>query len=110
MKVTNSPKTRIAVVENHSLVRKSLTNFINDYSGTFEVSIECSDGRELINEIRRAEGGSLPEIVLSDLNMPVMDGYETTRWLKSTFPGIKVIILSMRNDEVTMIRLIKAGV
>lgn len=102
-------RIRIAVVDNHALVRKSLSSLIDSHSGAFSVCLQCSDGQELISAIRLATDAERPEIVLSDLDMPRMDGYETTLWLKSRFPGIKVIIVSMRSDEVTIIRLIKAG-
>ena len=102
-------KTKIAVVDNHHLVRHAVTKYLNE-TDRFTVSFECSNGLELIKELRSINTQALPKIVLTDLNMEGMDGLETTRWLKKNFPDIKVLMLTMRSDDPTIIRLIRAGI
>lgn len=102
-------KTRIAVVDNHNLVRVAFSAIIDEHP-EFAVSLQSADGSELVRAIRDLPSGERPDIVLSDMNMPGMDGYEMTLWLKKRFPGIGIIILSLRDDELALVRLIKAGI
>jgi DNA-binding NarL/FixJ family response regulator len=50
-----------------------------------------------------------PNIVLLDINMPVMDGYATAAWIKTNYPEIKVLALSMYDDEEAIIKMLKNG-
>jgi len=103
-------KTKIAVVDNHPLVLRLVSKHITENSDRFTVSIECGNGLELVKALRASDPQALPRIVLSDLNMPGMDGYEITQWLKANYPDIKILMLSMRSDTRAIIRLIKAGI
>jgi two-component system, NarL family, invasion response regulator UvrY len=67
---------------------------------------ECKNGKEFIEKIDKK---NLPDLVLMDINMPEMDGYETTLWLKKNYPLVNVIALSMYDDENAIIRMIKNG-
>lgn len=58
----------------------------------FTLSYEASNGRELLQQLY--DGDSLPAACLLDLNMPVMDGFETTRQLRERYPGIKILACS----------------
>jgi len=103
-------KTNIAIVDDHHLVRYAVHKCITDHSDRFTVSFQCSNGLEFTKALRSIDPHEYPRIVLSDLNMPGMDGYQMTRWLKDNYPDIKVLMLTMRSDEATVIRLINAGV
>jgi two-component system invasion response regulator UvrY len=103
-------KMKIAVVDNHHLVRYAVSKAITEHSTRFTVSFECTNGLELKKALTASDPQELPRIVLCDLNMPTMDGFETTRWLNKNYPEIKVLILTMTSDEATIIRLIKAGI
>jgi len=103
-------KTKIAVVDNHHLVRYAVCKCITDHSDRFTVSFECTNGLDLAKALRESDPQALPRIVLTDLSMPGMDGYEITRWLRKNYPDIKILVLTMRSDEATIIRLIKAGI
>ena len=56
-----------------------------------------------------AASDEVPNIMLIDVNMPYMDGYQTTKWLRANYPSIKLVALSMSDDERTIIRMLKAG-
>ena len=103
-------KTKIAVVDNHHLVRYAVSKCITDHSDRFTVLFECTNGLELVKELRDSDPQAIPQIVLTDLSMPGMDGYEITRWLRKNYPNIKILVLTMRSDDATIIRLIKAGI
>lgn len=96
----------IAFVDDHTLLRDALAMTINGFSRC-RVTLVASNGIDFIDKL---QVGNLPDIVILDLNMPEMDGYETAKWLNSTYPEIAVLILTMYNSEVALIRLLQVGV
>ncbi|MFM7838661.1 MAG: response regulator [Chitinophagaceae bacterium] len=97
---------RIAMADDHILLRTALANLIDSF-GEFKVMIQARNGKELIDKLQPAV---LPEIVLLDLNMPVMDGFETAAWFRQNYPEVPIIMLTMYDAEATMIRLLRNGV
>jgi len=95
----------IAIVDDHILFRKSLTVLI-DLFPKYKVIYDASNGKDLIAQLKET---SLPDIVLMDINMPVMDGYSTTAWLRDNYPEVKVIALSTMESETAIIKMIKCG-
>lgn len=94
------------MADDHVLLRNALANLIDNF-GDFKVIIQADNGKDLFTKIQKDH---LPDIVLLDLNMPEMEGYETARLLNSKFPEIHVLMLTMYDAEATMIRLLQAGV
>jgi two-component system invasion response regulator UvrY len=97
-------KTKIALTDDHVLLRNGLASLLEDLD--YQVLFEADNGQDLI---RKLNPGELPDVVLMDINMPQMDGYETTRWLKNNHPGVRVLALSMYDDENAIIRMLKSG-
>lgn len=95
---------KVALVDDHVLLRKGLANLIS--SQGYITHFECDNGKQLIN---RLDKHNLPDIILMDINMPEMDGFESTLWLKRNYPIVKVIALSMYDDENAIIRMLKNG-
>jgi len=104
MKTTK--KIRLILADDHILLRDALANLINGFD-EFQVIAKAGNGIEVQQSIKN---GSRPDIILMDLNMPVADGYETAKWLKQNHPEIKVLILTMYDGEITLIRLLRTGV
>lgn len=96
---------KIAIIDDHTLFRKGLTILINMFPNT-EVLLESSNGGEFITKI---DPSNLPDIVLMDIDMPEMNGYETTKWLNEKHPTVKVIALSTMESDNAIIRMIKSG-
>ncbi len=94
----------IALIDDHSLLRNGLAQLVKSLGHT--VLFEADNGQELQKKINQKD---LPEMVLMDINMPTMDGYETTQWLKEQYPEIKVLALSMYDHENSIIKMLKAG-
>jgi DNA-binding NarL/FixJ family response regulator len=99
-------KIKVALADDHVLLRTALASLVNNFSDC-SVVIQASNGRELIE---RLEQGPLPDVLLLDLNMPTLDGMETALWLQSHYPGIHVLMLTMYDSELALIRLLQAGV
>jgi len=97
---------KLILADDHILLRDALANLINSFE-EFRVIAVAGNGEDVKQFI---ENGSNPDIILMDLNMPVLDGYDTAKWLQQTHPGIKVLILTMYNSEIALIRLLQAGV
>ncbi len=97
---------KIAMVDDHVLLRNALGTLINSFDDCKVIS-QCSNGLEFVQSLH---DDWLPDVVLLDLSMPVMDGYETAVWLRDHHPSIHVLMLTMYDSELTLIRLLKAGV
>jgi DNA-binding NarL/FixJ family response regulator len=97
--------TYIALVDDHELLRTGLAAIINSFEG-FKVALEANNGQQFIEKVKTK---SPPDIVLLDITMPVMDGYETSIWIKANLPQTKVLVLSMLENDTAIIRMLKNG-
>ena len=99
-------KIKIAMVDDHVLLRNALASLINSFDNC-KVIYEANNGSEFIDKLSTF---LIPDVVLLDLNMPVMDGFDTAVWLRDNHPKIHVLMLTMYDSELTLIRLLQAGV
>jgi DNA-binding NarL/FixJ family response regulator len=95
----------VAIVDDHILLRNGLVNLFRGLE-TYAVLFDANSGKDFIKQLQPRY---LPDVVLNDINMPEMDGYETASWLKRTYPGIKILALSMYDNENSIIRMMKNG-
>jgi two-component system, NarL family, invasion response regulator UvrY len=96
----------IALIDDHVLLRDALANVINGFSNC-RVTFAADNGKEFVDGLKN---NSIPDIVILDLNMPQMDGYETAEWLTNNHPEISIIVLTMFNSDTALLRLLKLGV
>jgi len=99
----SNEKIKIAIADDHKLVRDGIANLL--ISHKFNVVYQCENGKlmhsyALENEV---------DVILMDLNMPVMNGWEATKALQKDKPSVRVIGLSMYDDDLSVLRMIKAG-
>jgi len=99
-------KITLGIADDQQLFLKSLGTLINTFP-QFDVIVDALNGEELINRIQAL--GNYPEILLVDVNMPILDGPATARAIFEKFPTIRVVALSMKDDDATIIEMIKAG-
>lgn len=99
-------KIKIAIVDDHVLLRNALASLINSFDN-IHVVFEAKNGIDLMEKLVRY---SKPDVLILDLNMPDMDGYETAKWLQDQHQEIHVLMLTMYDSELTLIRLLQAGV
>lgn len=102
-------KINLAVVDDHNLFRKGLIKLINlgDTESKYTVLFEAASGIELKERLDKRQ---LPDIILMDIDMPDMDGYETVGWLKQYYPSISVLVVSMVETEESVIKMLRLGV
>ena len=100
-------KINIVIADDHKLFRKGIIALLEDFDFIGEIS-EASNGAELLKLLAGME--NLPDVILLDLRMPVMDGVEAQQKIRSLYPGVKVIILTMEDDEQYILHLISEGV
>jgi two-component system, NarL family, invasion response regulator UvrY len=98
-------KPGVVLVDDHVLLRNGLASLIRGF-GEYEVLFEACGGKDLIRQLQNSR---LPDIILLDINMPEMDGYDTACWLRRNFPEIKVLALSMYDTDSAIVRMLKNG-
>jgi DNA-binding NarL/FixJ family response regulator len=94
---------RVLLVDDHNLVRNGIASLLKAHN--IEVAGEASDGLEALEKTRQLE----PDIILMDINMPRLNGLEATRLIKTEMPNIKIIILTVSEDEGNLFEAIKSG-
>ncbi len=95
----------LALVDDHQITRKGIKTII-EMNPDIKVTLEASNGKELLDKLSPAR---VPDIVIMDINMPLMNGFETMKVLASRYPALKVIIFSLIMEEDTIINMISSG-
>ncbi len=99
-------KHNVIIVDDHLLFARGLAGLINTFD-EYEVLFTLKNGAELVDKF--GSGMVIPGIILLDVNMPIMDGVSTMKWLKKYKPEAKVIAISMEDDEETILNMIRNG-
>jgi DNA-binding NarL/FixJ family response regulator len=97
---------KVALADDHVLLRNALGTLINGF-GDCRVIYQSGTGRELIENLKT---GIVPDVIILDLNMPDMDGFDTADWMQKKFRQVHVLMLTMYDSELSLIRLLQAGV
>jgi DNA-binding NarL/FixJ family response regulator len=105
MNPTSNNKIQVALVDDHQLFRSGI-NFIISDTEDIEIAFEASNGQEFLNFLDSYQ----PDLVLMDINMPVVDGVEATRRAMEKFPNLKVLVLSMFGEVDYYNTMIDLGV
>ena len=95
---------KIALVDDHVLIRRGLAALVRNLG--HEVVIESDNGLKFMEAMNPA---TVPDVVLLDIKMPDMDGFQTALWLKQEYPQVKVLVISMYNDEDSVIGMLRCG-
>lgn len=98
-------KHRVAIADDHNILLDGLHALLRSQKNV-EVVGTYANGQELFDDIEKTQ----PDVVLADINMPVLDGHQLTIRIKEKFPNIHVIALSMHDDGGHIMDMIEAGV
>ena len=98
-------KIKLALVDDHNLFRRGIASILGQVAD-FELVLEASNGQEFIDKIPRR----VPDVVLLDLQMPVLDGTATADYLREHYPLIKIIVLTMHDEDRMVLHLLEKGV
>ncbi len=98
-------KIKLALCDDHTLFRVGMATILGQIHD-FELIMEAGNGQELIDKIAR----KLPDVVLLDLQMPVMDGTATADYLRENYPLIKIVVLTMHDEDRMVLHLLEKGV
>ncbi len=99
-------KYSVVVVDDHNLLSQAIGGLVAGFE-EFSVLYTCKNGQELLDQLKNPK--KIPDIVLMDVNMPILNGIETTQHLYKRFPDIKVLALSIEEDEITILKMLRAG-
>lgn len=98
-------KPLIAIVDDSSVVRTFTAFLLANYD--FEVLFDAENGQQCIDKMHTAE--QLPNIIILDIEMPVMDGFQAAEILKTNWPEVKIIAFSNKNDQLSIEKVLAAG-
>lgn len=101
-------KIKVAIVDDHKLFRSGLANLIKAINSDFEITLQADHGKHLLEELKKVK--VLPDLILVDINMPVMDGFETVRNLKEEYPKIKLLVVTMNDDDTSLLKMLRLGI
>ena len=104
--MSTAVKHRILLVDDHVLLRDALSTLIGSFE-EMQIVGSVNNGKEVIDYFGR---GGRADLILLDLNMPQMDGYDTAVWLQNNHPEVKILVLTMYDSEIALIRLLQVGV
>ncbi len=100
-------KYSVVVVDDHTLLSQAIEGMVNTFD-KFKVLYTCKNGGEVQDKFK-ASPRNIPDIVLVDVNMPVMNGIETTEWIVANYPNVHVLALSVEDADGTILKMLKAG-
>ncbi len=95
---------KIAIADDYTIYRDGLKIGLTQ-DENLEVMLEAGDGEDLIKGIET----NMPDVIIMDLKMPVMDGMEATKHIKKKYPDIKILVVTMYDDEKFVIHLMEIG-
>ena len=102
--MSQQKKIQIAIADDYKIFRDGIKKCIENES-SLEVILEVENGQELIEGIEK----KMPDVIIMDLKMPVMDGIEATGIIKKKYPGIKILVVTMYGENKFISHLMEIG-
>jgi two-component system, NarL family, invasion response regulator UvrY len=104
------PPIKVGLVDDHDLIRETWAYLINKDEQKYTVTLSAANGKDMINQLASIGKKLIPDIMIVDINMPVMNGFLTVEWLKKMKPDVKIMILTMHSAPDMVVKMIKLGV
>jgi two-component system, NarL family, invasion response regulator UvrY len=102
----NKTIIKVALADDHVILRNALASLIDGF-GDCKVIYQSGNGKDFISSLGQA---AIPDVAILDLNMPEMDGFATAEWIRVNHPQIHILMLTMYDSELSLIRLLQSGV
>lgn len=96
---------RIGMIDDHDLLREGICKFLGKYG--FETIFDVDSGKSAIDKMERCE--IIPDLCIVDVNMPVMNGFETTKALHEKYPELKILAFSVNDDDKDVLKMLQSG-
>ncbi|WP_433752220.1 response regulator [Paenibacillus amylolyticus] len=103
-----SGKVNVMIVDDHDMVRMGLKTYLM-LEPTFHVMAEAGHGQDALDQLRKLNDSEMPDLILMDLMMPVMNGAEATQAIMTEFPGMKIVMLTSFLEDDLVVQAIEAG-
>jgi two-component system, NarL family, invasion response regulator UvrY len=97
-------KLKVAVVDDHAMICEGIKKYLEPH---VEVVIVAHDGYTFLEQLKVCT--STPDICILDINMPILNGFDTAKRLKAEWPSVKVLTFSMHHHEYTILKMIRLG-
>jgi DNA-binding NarL/FixJ family response regulator len=104
MNINSENKITVGLVDDHVLLRKGLASLLVERG--FDVMMQADNGKDFTQNCRIENA---PRVLLLDIAMPIMDGYQTAKWVRTNLPETNVLALSVLDDEYAIIRMLQQG-
>ena len=98
-------KILLGIVDDHPIMRAGMVSLISEFDG-LEIIFEASNGLEMQAQLQK---GLLPDVILMDIRMKGMDGFDATAWLRDHYPTVRVLALSMIEEGDAVVMMLKNG-
>jgi DNA-binding NarL/FixJ family response regulator len=95
----------VAIIDDFPLIRTELRKIVSEAG--FSIAFEAGNGRECLQKL--ATGNTIPGLCILDIEMPLLNGYDTAREIKKAWPEIKIIMYSVANDEQIKVKSLESG-
>jgi DNA-binding NarL/FixJ family response regulator len=98
---------KIIIVEDHLIFSEALKNLIKGFDDDIQVTEQFYNGQEVVDYCAQCK--EFPDIILMDIQMPILNGIEATQWIYNVYPNIKIIALTMHDSKETTLKMLHAG-
>ncbi len=95
----------IAIVDDHTMFRQGISSILLE-NEEIRIVFDAANGNDMKEKIATHP---IPHVVLMDITMPKVNGYDATKWLKQNYPSVKVLALSMFEEDEPIIKMLKCG-
>ncbi len=99
------PQISVAFIDDNDRLRDGICNFLKSFN--YRVTFEAENGQDALQKLKEAD--AVPHVCIVDVNMPVLNGFETTKALHAQYPEIKVLGFSVNDDEESIMGMLRAG-
>jgi two-component system, NarL family, invasion response regulator UvrY len=99
-------KIKLALADDHNLFRKGVEELIEDFDN-MEVLYSVANGQELMNRLSTTT--LLPDVCVLDINMPGLNGFDTARQIRKSWPDIRILAVSVYDSEFNILEMLRAG-